>query len=365
MILPTLYKLDSKKQYRYWECKVDNVGYYTKSGLLKYKDTHRWIYHVGSDYKAHVTWCKKKKEDNMSESMDIKDEYQCPPIPVLCYKYSDLISPNGIYYIQPKLDGERVTMLFKDNKVHAYSRLRNEILYLDNIKNDIYTLFVNNPNIQTYIFDGEIIHPSNIRNVMRSAISRKLSKHNDNDILEYHIFDMMTTPNMTFGDRYSLLRTVVTNDMKYVKYVPILGKVDISNKDDIDKFLFKVLDMKYEGIILRDLNMLYPTTKTRSKGVVKYKPYRDEEFKIINAYQGFDTHDGLIIFEVQDINNANIVFKVIPAMTHSERKELWLQFLKNPYNIVGKYATVKYKDRNENGIPLEPIAIDFYDTLKD
>jgi hypothetical protein len=213
MSLPILYKLDKKGEIRYWECNVEGDVYYTRAGVWKNRDTHKWKEHKRAArytpnhgaYKsseevalehAQSAWSEKKRNDCMVESIDdlldpSRQSYQIPLAPVLAVKYKDLIERHdkynaaiaagekprvkfcfekGIqYYVEPKYDGERMTVAYckygddVEPDVHFFSRLRVEIPGLNKLREvwrKIYTAFsARDPRFKDWQFDGEIIDP--------------------------------------------------------------------------------------------------------------------------------------------------------------------------------------------------------------
>ena len=390
MELPILYKKDISGRVWYWECRVTDTMLETRAGLLKTRAKHKWKEHTkgilqsGSNKSpeeraiehARSKWKEKKRNDNVVENLSDLDNnrYAMPIIAVSAKRYTDLqemndnpgskykFNPDYPYLVQPKLDGERAISHYIGGKIYLYSRLRNPIPYLDHIKialQNIHEDLRKTYAIADHIsFDGEIMEPEGTRNSMRSAISTVKIKHANNGKLVYHIFDLVmgTKPKSIFTDRYRLLSTILGKySYPCLKLVPLIGKA-ILGTSDIDQMLNNTVQLGYEGIILRDPAMTYPTVKTRSYQMIKYKPFKDEEYTIIDAIEGSDAHTGLIIFHVRDIRVSHLKFYVTPAMPHKERSELWMQYKIDPSSIVGKLLTVRYREKNEYGIPLEPIG---------
>lgn len=413
MDLPILYKTNEKGQILYWECRIDGDTFFTRAGVYKNRDTHKWKEHKRQERytpghggyrtaeevaKEHglSAWKEKKRNDSMVESMEEIENLDCskynvPISPVLAHKYKDMLMrhnkymsaleqgikprtqykfPEYQYWVQPKLDGERCTASWTmemdadgnpigESGVHLFSRLRNEIPHLDHIKKiltKIYTVFEKILHgIKTYHFDGELVEPGKTRNSMRSAVSTYKTKHVNNEKVVYYIFDIVVTASIPFSERYGLLEKIFSKiKSDVIQLVPIIHKIHLGT-NEIEDALTKTVEAGYEGIILRDPNMLYPTTgKTRSKTMLKHKPLQDKEYRIISAIEGTDTHKGLIVFQVQDLQVDYIKFYVTPAWTHEERKIAWELYNNNPQEYIGKLATILYVSTNEFGTPVEP-----------
>lgn len=196
--LPLLYKAGKRGEIRYWECRVDGSTFYTRAGVLKNRDNHKWDTHkrdaryepshgghrsseqVALEH-AQSKWGEKKRNDAMTEDLEeitdpSKRKYQIPIAPVLATRYDKLKErhdnyqryvqegrkpssvmycfPDRDYYWEYKFDGERGTVSWcqeltpmtnelgetvghtasGDPNVHIFSRARVEIPHLDNQK---------------------------------------------------------------------------------------------------------------------------------------------------------------------------------------------------------------------------------------
>lgn len=401
MSLPILYRRNERGQILYWECRLEGSTYYTRAGVHKNRDNHQWREHkrearytpdhggyrspqdVAMEHMQSL-WKQKKRDDNMSEDIGTLDtmyeSYKVPVSPVLAMRYSEMLSrhnkprskykfPEYKYLVQPKLDGERCIASWAiecdDNgnqigepRVRLFSRLGNEKPYLDHIKKvltKVYNAFEKVvPGIKTWHFDGELV--GDTRNSMRSAVSTKTFKHEDNDKQVYHIFDLITDTTSTFNDRYNILTQIFTKmkNITCIQLVPIIHEIHLGNEDEISQALSKTVEAGYEGLIMRDPNMTYPTTpKTRSKMLIKHKPLHSKEYTIIGADEGTDAHKGLIVFHLQDPSSDYIKFWVTPCFSHAERAEMYQQYIEDPSTFIGRMAEVLYVDLNEYSVPVE------------
>lgn len=397
-LLPLLYKCDKAGRVRYWECRVEGDTFYTRAGLLKTRDTHKWKEHrrnarhapghgsytspeqVAIEH-AQSEWKEKKRNDNMYETIEEAEtpRYVVPIPPVLAMKYKDLTErhensnskykfPEYEFFAQPKLDGERCTVSWiwdvdangqptEQGSAHLHTRSRNEIPYCEHLR-DIFTRIyrafgAKNPKVYEFHFDGEVIEPGVSRNKMRSTISRIKEKHVDNEKLTIYLFDMITVYGMPFSQRYKMLQTImgkVTN--ANVKLVPILSMVKLGTAD-VEDALARALDMGFEGIVMRDPSMVYPTSNHRIEQMIKHKPLQSKEYKIVGAHEGMDAHAGMIVWEVQDPDAEYVTFDVTPSWKHDDRKEAWELYQEDPTKFIGQLLTVVYRDLNEYGKPVE------------
>lgn len=415
IFLPVLYKKDKSGGTRYWECKVEGDTFYTRYGVVKNREGHRWQEHKrddqyimghGSFKEANIValeharskWEEKKRNDAMTISLEDleQNKYPVPIAPVLAMRYKELKErhdrsqswiqsgrkpsvrmyqfPDTEYYWEYKYDGERVTVSWTDitdvngnpiKGVQISSRSRNEIPNIDHIKRvftSLYTqLGVKNPQAYDWHYDGELIEPGQSRNKMRSTISRLKEKHPDNDKIVIYFFDMITDPGMMYRDRHALLEKIFSRiKSQYVMLVPTIGKAKLGDPI-IDEYRDRAHELGFEGVVGKDETFLYPTSNLRINEVVKYKVEDSDEYVICGASEGIDAHAGLIILEVKDRNDGLLRFKVTPAWSHDDRREAWRMWQqaiadsKEP-ELMGKLITLVFKYKNEYGKPEEARA---------
>lgn len=387
----------------------DNHTWQAHKRDAKYEPSHgahRSAEQVALEH-AQSKWNEKKRNDAMTESLDeitdpSKRKYQIPIAPVLATRYDKLKErhenyqryiregrkptsvmycfPDREYYWEYKFDGERGTVSWCQElspvlneqgetidykasgnpDVHIFSRARVEIPHLENQKSifrKIYTSFgLKNPQIYGWHFDCEIMLPENCRNKMRSVVSRIKEKHPDNDKIVLYVFDIITVYGMPYRERRKILESIFSKiNSQYVKLVPTLGKAKLGDPI-IDEYCAQAHELGYEGIVGKDEDFIYPLTNLRINELVKYKVEHDREYRIIGCHEGTDMHQGMIVLEVEDLNNGLISFSVTPAWTHQDRKEAWELYKQDPSYFVGKLVTVVYKYLNSYGKPEEARA---------
>jgi hypothetical protein len=103
---------------------------------------------------------------------------------------------------------------------------------------------------------------------------------------------------------------------------------------------------KYEGTIIRHTPAGYEDGK-RSKSLLKLKDWRDEEFLVTNI---LPSKDGWAILECVQSNGS--YFTVTAPGNMAEKQEVFAC----KENYIGKYVTVEFAYRTQEGIPFHPIA---------
>lgn len=367
---------------------------------------HRSAEQVAYEH-AQSKWGEKKRNDAMTEDLEEitnpeRRKYQIPIAPVLATRYDKLQErhskyqacvqsgrkpactmyqfPDREYYWEYKFDGERGTVswcqelkpIYNDNQdivgheasgepgVHVFSRARVEIPHLEQQKavfQKIYTAFgKSNPQIYNWHFDCEIMLPENCRNKMRSVVSRIKEKHEDNDKIVLYVFDIITTYGMPYKERRNILEMIFSKvKSKYVQLVPTIGKAKLGDPI-IDEYCSQAFSMGFEGVVGKDEDFIYPLSNLRIDELVKYKVEHDREYRIIGCSQGTDAHAGLIVLQVEDLNDGLIKFFVTPCWTHQDRKEAFELYQQDPSHFVGKLVTVVYKYLNSYSVPEEARA---------
>ena len=132
-------------------------------------------------------------------------------------------------YIQPKLDGIRITGSFNllDNKVTLLSRRLHDIYGFENIKDEIKILLINNPDL---IVDGEFYnHSMNLQKI--SGIVRQQDiNHEDKLNLQFYIFDLIDLKNhLSFQERVVKLYELF-NESPNLKYIVITETILVDNE---------------------------------------------------------------------------------------------------------------------------------------
>lgn len=374
-MLPILYGLNSSGKVTFYECVINGDSFYTRNGLLKNRDTNEnWSRRSFSDVhhptfrsaalraeEAAIKWYEenrvKKRLVHQIDDLYNRPKYEAPVTVSHLLNLKDAygrkdFDPNRLYLCQVKYDGERATASYADGVVTLHSRQKKIITGNDHIKNDLKILYERYPPIQGMIFDGELVNDSMDRISLRSENSRHVKTEMQHS-LRFMIFDIICDD--ILRSRLELLDLIMM-ELPSLMIAKNYGCITIG---EAEKMCSIAVDEGYEGVVLKDLDGLYPVTSTRTCNMIKVKPLDDEEFIIVGAEQGTNAHDGLIIFIVQDQNDKDVMFKVTPSLTHEERSNLWNQYLADPSSLLGRQVTVAFKCRNKYNVPEEARMIRF------
>ena len=257
-------------------------------------------------------------------------------------------------YIQPKLDGIRITGSYnkENDKVTLLSRRLHDIYGFESIKDEIKILLKNNPDL---IIDGEFYnHNLNLQKI--SGIVRQQDiNHEDKLKLQFYIFDCIDLKNeLTFQERIVKLYEMF-NDSPNLKYLVLTETILVNSEEEADDLYNRFISEKYEGIVYKNALAKYEYSKIkeiRSYNFLKRKLHHDAEYEIVGYESGEKGKDkGAIIFIMKTLDGKE--FKSVPNMTLEQRKEMFRLAEEDFGNLYkGKLAITSFDDYSEDQIPL-------------
>lgn len=352
--LPTLYGLTKKNEVKEWKVWTNHNKIIVETGLQNGKKQQFTIEAHGKNIgKANETtsaeqaiaealskW-KKKVQEGYSEG-----EPSRPLYPMLAKDYKKFKHKMKFpAYVQPKLNGVRSLVIYKDKEIKFISRNGKEYQTLSHLEVEIKEGFPSGS-----IIDGEIFHPElNFQEIIRRVKRVKTSRDDLNTNLQYWIFDCINDD--IFEERWNYINDVFLEG-DYLKLTPTFICEDTSK---LKEFHSKFTQDGFEGTIIRAAAGKY-LIKHRSDGLLKYKDFIDEEFEIVGAKEGQGKDTATIIFEVQN-NVDDATFMVRPRGTHEQRSRWWQERDK----LMNKMLTVRFQERSEDNIPIFPVGLSIRD----
>ena len=277
-------------------------------------------------------WEKKKKQ-----GYHLKNEVNTIIKPMLAQEYKKYVAPA---WVQPKLDGVRCLVYIKNGDVVFQSRQNTIYEPLMHLVPELRAILCRAPDA---ILDGELYaHELGFENII-SMVRRAKVRHPDIHKIKYHMYDVFNDLSMSFIDRRQLLSTIYKNEpnVVLVETVPV-------QKADIEPLLHKYIASNYEGIMIRGNG---PYKHGRSKDLLKYKLFKDDEFEVIGHHEG---QGGIPIFECKIKDKT---FSVAMKGTMESKKDR----MDKVEDYYGKMLTVKYQELSADGIPRFPVGIAFRD----
>jgi DNA ligase-1 len=204
-----------------------------------------------------------------------------------------------------------------------------------------------------YILDGELVIEGESFQTITSFVKKKQSEQ---ERLEYHVFDLMIE-NMPFSERFEILMKLAK---KFPSQVKLSETFFVENENEISELHARFTEFfdynsqernkmgYFEGTMIRNLSGLY-TINHRSADLLKLKDFVDEEFEIVDFYEGKGRSAGTITFICKC---GEELFHVNPMGTIEYRTKMWDDRKK----LKGKMLTVEFQEKTERGVPRFPVG---------
>ena len=270
----------------------------------------------------------------------------------LADKYEpDLVDWNEGWYVSRKLDGCRLVAIVDDNSdAIFYSRAGKTFETLNVVASGIKSLGVKN-----VVFDGELCLVDENGDEDFQGIMKQLKKKNHTiPNPSYKIFDMIShdefyskkgDSNKPYSIRYDNLRHVMKNNSRVC--LDVLGQELIKNDDHFSEHTGRANEYGWEGLILRADT---PYKGKRSKDLLKYKSFFDDEYVVLDVENGpfryvkngKEVEEKMLSCVV--IEHKGHKVRVGSGFTIDQRQE----FFKHPNRLINKQITVQYFSESEN-----------------
>ena len=139
-----------------------------------------------------------------------------------------------------------------------------------------------------------------------------------------------------------------------------------NNDEEIDYYHDNFVYSGYEGLIIHKIKgsnggvdeMKESVYKPgRSKNLLKYKRFDDEEATIIGINEGSGREKGLAVFLM--LNFSGVEYSTRPSAKFEFREEIF----SHPEKYLGRVGTIKYFGKSEYGIPRFPVFTKFRDEI--
>ena len=361
MKLHTLYKRAVNGKVNEWTIEVKGHCYRTVSGYTDgQKTTTEWTCCEGknvgkkngttpseqAEKEAKAEWDKRTERGYFVNIKDIDKSTIFKPM--LANKWEDRMDKITYpVYSQPKLDGIRC--IVKSDGM--WTRTGKQIISAPHIYEALKPFFEENPDL---IFDGEL-YADKYANDFNAIVSLvKKTKPTAQDlkdsakVIEYHIYDLPSHDDVFF-ERYKQL-------CKMELYTKTLCCMTVETNlveelSDVEMLYGNYVNAGYEGQMIR-LNEKYENK--RSNSLLKHKSFIDEEYEIVGVEEGGGNLTGMVGALVFESKTDSSRFTASVNGGWDYLKELWLSFGKNPKNLIGKEATIKYFNITPDGKPRFP-----------
>ena len=360
MKLNTLYKKAVSGKALEWTIEVEGNKYRTITGYTDgIKTTSEWtVCYPKNTGKKNATTAEeqalaeatamKRKRMEVGNVEDIKDINNPTPFkPMLAHKYEDYKAK--LKYpvnVQPKLDGIRC--IVKSDGM--WTRNGKQIVSAPHIFESLKHHFLANPDL---ILDGELYYKDRSNfNTICSLVKKTKPKSEDlvlsKKLIQYWIYDVPS-----ISGRFDI-RKVALYEFYHNEHVVMVETYLAQNEADMLKQYNHYIEQGYEGLMLRTLTGDYENK--RSKTLLKFKTFEDDEFEILEVYEGNGKLTGMVGQMLFKIKSGTMFFSTVNG-TQEYLTELWSQ----KQELIGKKATVKYFELTADGIPRFPKVIGIRD----
>lgn len=255
------------------------------------------------------------------------------------------------WYVSRKIDGARCIAIVDHNgDATFYSRTGKTFDTLDIVRAGIKAL-----NITNTVLDGELCLVDEDGNEDFQGIMKQLKKK-DHTIPNpsYKIFDMVTIDefyskkgqkNRPYSIRYANLCAVM--QVNECPCLTVLEQEVIRDDDHFNEWVAKSTKEHWEGLMLRADE---PYKGKRSKDLLKYKSFFDDEYEVVDVEMGpfryvlnGKEHEETMLSCVM-IQHKGHTVRVGSGFTIDQRQD----FYKHPNKILGNQITVQYFEETEN-----------------
>lgn len=348
--LPKLYKYSTTGKAQQWEIVISGNTFYTIEGQVGGKLTtslptvckgknigkaNETTDEQQALLEAKAKW-QKKVDKGYSEVISTEKKFFEPMLAYNLEDYKKLLFTVPTF-ISRKLDGLRV--INKNNTLT--SRNGKVFLSCPHLHQDDITL------------DGELFNPKFNENFNEIVSLCRKTKPSDQDIIDSKnniqmwIYDLPDIKG-NFSVRYEKLKDWFKKNKN--PSFKLVESYKVKSFEEIEKYHTIFIEEGYEGSIIRlDLG---DYESKRSKQLLKYKNWKDDEFEIIDAEEGEGGRVGTIgKFWVKLPNNNKCKTNVKGNFEYL--KEIW----KNKDFYIGKKATVKYFGYTPDGALRFPYVI--------
>jgi len=366
--LPKLYARGENGKVLEWTIEIDGPKFRMVTGAQGFKKVEsEWTLCEGKNVgRANATSPSEQAEAEAKSRFDkkkssgywenIKDVDKSQYIePMLAYKYldykDDIDWSNG-NYISPKMDGLRVVISRKG----AFSRNGKKFVSFPHIFNELKFLFNEFPDL---ILDGECYTHALNEDFNKIISLAKKTKPTPEDIkesekhLQYHVFDCPSECG-GFHERFGYLTVLFNTKLKNSKYIKLCEHKLIKSEAEIEPNLKTYLELGYEGLMLNIYDGKYQNK--RSRNILKYKLFQDEEFEIVGITEGIGNRSGMFGYATLKLKNG----KTFDSNARGDELK-YKRMLKEQNDLVGKKATVRFQNYTPDGIPRFPVIVDIRD----
>lgn len=257
---------------------------------------------------------------------------------------------SGITYpcvVQEKYDGVFCFAILMNNEVRIFSRVGNEYLSLEHLKQPLMNALKVEPDKQIILFEayiqgeGQEIISGYCRDTQNQHPEIIGVVHDALTLDEY--FGRKET---SYTDRFASVRRMLADEFSSKLMLPVT--INAYEYRDIELFVNRILFRKGEGVVIKNPSAPYQRG-CRTTGMMKLKAFMSFDLEVIDLVEGTGKCSnmvGKIICRFKDDKPVLIG----TGFTNEERKQWW----NNPSTILGKVVQIDVMDITKNGMLREP-----------
>lgn len=378
--MTTLYKRDKKGKLMEWNIWHDGESYTTSSGYVggAITETLPTFVEQKNIGKANETSLEQQVLNEVASKVQYQiDHGYSYDIPTeekrfevsLADKYTDRQEKGKLdfpYILENKIDGVRSYIKLVDGEIRMFSRGHKEFISCPHIKENEFVkkFFEIYPDA---ILDGELYNHDlkNDFNKIVSLVKKTKPKPEDLEesakLVQYHCFDSYypSEPQLLYTERKTRLLNIlqqnnwvghhfddVNKDSFYLVGVGwvhhFIGgwklelSYEVDNENLVEHCIKSAVNRGYEGIMLKkDVPYFFG----RSFNMLKYKKFKDAEYRIVDFEEGKGNLKGIAAAVICETDNGE-QFKAGVTGTQDYARNLY----ENRNEYVGKLATIKYQE---------------------
>ena len=372
LIYGPVYATSSKGDIKMWSAQIEETLVASRItyiyGLQAGKKQVQQVYidkgkNIGrSNETTHFEQAVKVVESKLNAKRDKgygddRNNIETPILPMLALPFSKR-KHNIKYpaYVQPKIDGVRMTCRLVKGKVEMFTRKGKPFAVMPHIEEKLHSILTGMG--EDFYLDGELFSETLTFQEVAGTV-RRIKNFTDPLVLEqlsYMIFDCFSTKEteIPFGKRLNTLKTLMKN-RESDTIVQLIVTHEVTSEDGVYMLYDEYMRNGAEGIMIRNNEGHYKLNH-RSADLQKYKQFQDSEYKIIDFTEGSNNEKGAVIWVCETKDEENI-FNVRPKGTIEGRKILFELGDEN----IGKMLTVRYQELTDDGIPRFPVGISIRD----
>lgn len=355
-----LFKKNANNKTNQWKIFVDGSCYWSEFGQVGGKfNRSKKVFCNGKNkgrsnetsdeeqaiLEATSVWNRKIEREGYVLNVDELADGNNPKQPMLAKVYDGKYR-ECMKYIQPKLDGVRCNISLAKGEVCSMSRHNVRFYSTRHIEKELVDFFNEFSDVH---LDGELYNHKlhdNFSKIVSLVKKSKISDDERNEIesnIKFYVYDLWLDGNedIPFSERNKLINERLHN----FENIIIVPTYKICNADEIECYYKQFVEDGYEGAIIR---LDAPYEHKRSKNLLKYKKFQDDEFLILDICHGRNNtiaESCKILLKNGKECNATLAFS----------DEVCNEIMENKEKYIGKLATVCYFGMTSDGYLRFPV----------